>query len=57
MQIISVTFGLAMFEFWRMESELLGCQKGKCSGTFLDFPKKINETYRFFGILDSGGFI
>jgi hypothetical protein len=27
-----------------------GCQEGKFSGFSLDFSKRIDETYRFFGI-------
>ncbi len=41
-----MAFRLVMFEFWGMESKLL--RKG--SGFSLDFSKRINETYRFFGI-------
>jgi hypothetical protein len=46
MQVISVAFRMGMCRFGEMETELLGCQEGRCGGTSFDYSKKINETYR-----------
>jgi hypothetical protein len=47
MQVISVAFRMTMCGFGEMETELLGMLE-KCGGTCLDFPKKIQKSYRLF---------
>jgi hypothetical protein len=39
MQVISVAFRLAMFEFWEMESELLGMPRSEVWCNFSGFSK------------------
>jgi hypothetical protein len=50
MQVISVAFKLTIYEFWGMESELLGILEQAVIEYSSSFSWKITESYPFFSI-------